>query len=52
VTRYRELKTRDVESATASGGSIGESVSAGIRVGGGSLLACSAAAAMFGVSML
>jgi hypothetical protein len=52
VTRYRELKTRDVESATASGGSIGESVSAGIRVGGGSLLACSVAAAMFGVSML
>jgi hypothetical protein len=52
VTRYRELKTRDVESATASGGSIGESVSAGTRVGGGSLFACIVAAAMFGVSML
>jgi hypothetical protein len=52
VTRYRELKTRDVESATASGGSIGESVSAGIRIGGGSLLACIVSAASFGVSML
>jgi hypothetical protein len=52
VTRYRELKTRDVASGTASAGPIGESVSAGIRVGGGSLLACIVSAAMFGVSML
>jgi hypothetical protein len=52
VTRYRELKTRDVESATASGGSIGESVSTGIRVGGRSLLAFIVSAAIFGVSML
>jgi hypothetical protein len=52
VTRYRELKTRDVASGTASAGPIGESVSAGIRVGGGTLLAWIVGAAMVGVSML
>lgn len=59
VTRYRELKIREQTSATAGGGEgaattpIGESVSAGLKVGGGSLLACIVGgAAVVGVSIL